>query len=356
MKRWRIISLAIVAIALLAGLLLLARPWGSEQAAAQEPVPIVVSLDMETSDGPCTDIDATAFHDPGTIYDIGLCVSGLYAAAGGFTGTGIGTLAFDVLYDDLLNVAPEVANSGNGLDDNPDANAGSTIWGDGLGSGWDCSTGGIAYPMGDKNPASGPGNGWAFLQCTSLAGPWTLGDDETSGVIAVIHFQAIAAGEDTLTIANGLLGFPDASEMGTCNPAYNWEMTCNGGTESKSGEPPPPTATPTATRTSTPTPWCGGPGQPTCPTSTPTPRAWTMTPTPPPTDTPEAPPPPAEEPTLPPPPPPPGGGQQPVVVPPPTGQGSDSGVSPAAAGLIGIACAGALLVGTGLVLRRVRSR
>ncbi|MDI6858474.1 MAG: hypothetical protein QME71_09200 [Dehalococcoidia bacterium] len=237
-----------------------------------------LSLDMETSDGPCTDIDATAFHDPGTIYDIGLCVSGLYAAGGGFTGTGIGTLAFDVLYNDLLNVAPEVANSGNGLDDNPDANAGTTTWGDSLGTGWDCSYGGLAYPTGDKNPASGPGNGDAYITCNSLAGPWTLGDDETSGVIAVIHFQAIASGEDSLTIANGLLAFPDATEMGTCNPGVIEPMPCTGGEDIKPAPTPSPsptdtpaptmTLTPTETHTPTETPLATN-----TPTVTPTPSA-----------------------------------------------------------------------------------
>ena len=347
MKRWRIISLAIVTIALLAGLLLLARPWGGEPAVAQQGP--MLALDMITTDGgPCADIDDSANRAQGDTYDIAVCALGLPL------GWPLGTLGFDVIYDDTLNLAPEVADSGTCLDDNPDANAGTTKWGDGFGGGWDCASGGLAPPVGDKNPATGPGKGDAFMVCSSLVGPFTLGDDETSGVIAVIHFQALAAGQDELTIENGLLADLEASEIGTCNPGISFPMPCEGGTETKSGTPPPPTATATATRTSTPTPWCGRPGQPPCPTSTPTPRAWTMTPTPAPTDTPEAPPPPGE-PTQPPPPPPPPptGEQQPGVVPTPTGQGSEHRVSPVV-GLVGITFAGALLIGTGLALRRAR--
>lgn len=230
----------------------------------------VVSLDMETSDGPCTDIDSTAYHDPGTSYDIGLCVSGLYAGGGGIFGTGIGTLAFDVLYNDLLNQAPEVADSGVALDDNPDVNAGATTWGDSLGGGWDCASGGLAFPKGDKNPATGPGNGDAFITCASLSGPFTLGDDEEEGVLAVIHFNAVGYGADNLTISGGILAFADASEMGTCNPEVLFPMPCIGGEDVKPTPTPTPSPTDTPTPTMTHTPTETPPATST-PTVTPTP-------------------------------------------------------------------------------------
>jgi hypothetical protein len=237
--------------------------------ASADLVPIVVSLDLDTTDGgPCADIDSSAEHDPaGGNYDVAICVEGLYQ------GFPVGVVAFDVLYDDTLNVAPEVADALQGLDDNPDANAGSTTWGDGLGSGWDCSGGGAAYPKGDKDAATGPGNGDAFLSCRSSLGPWTLGDNETAGVIAVVHFQPLAAGTDTLTLSRGLLGYTDATEMGTCNPWVANEMTCNGGTDIKPTPPPPtdtPTPTPSPTPTHTPTP-TNTPLPTNTPTITPTP-------------------------------------------------------------------------------------
>jgi hypothetical protein len=205
----------------------------TQQAAAQDESSIVVSLDMDTADGPCTDIDSSASHATGDSYNVAICVQGLYE------GHPIGVMAFDVLYDDTLNVAPDVADTGQGLDDNPDANAGTTFWGDGLGDNWDCSGGALAYPRGDKDAATGPGHGDAFLSCRSSLGPWRLGDNETSGVIAVVSFTAVAAGTDTLTIANGLLGNSDATEMGTCNPEVSVPMTCYGASDAKGGAPVP---------------------------------------------------------------------------------------------------------------------
>jgi len=225
---------ALVAVAALATVL--PRLGGDpERAAAQEDTSIVVSLDMDTTDGgPCAHIDSSASHDTGDSYDVAICVEGLYE------GFPIGLFALDVLYDDTLNRAPEVADVGKGFDDNPDANLGTTRWptntSEGLGTdvGWDCSATGLAYPRGDWNAATGPGNGAAFITCDSLNGPYTMGDDETSGVIAVISFIANYGGTDTLTIASGLMGYTNASEMGSCNPSLSFEMACNGGTDNKS--------------------------------------------------------------------------------------------------------------------------
>ena len=194
-------------------------------------VGLTVSLDMDADNGtaPCAPIDASANHLLGSTYNIAICVEGL------FLGNPIGVLAFDVLYDDLKNVAPEVDDVGKGLDDNPNLN--EDEYGDGLGPNWDCSA---AYPKGDKNALTGPGNGDAFLSCRSSLGPWTMGDDETAGVLAVINFDvtASAATTDTLVIASGLLGYTDASEMGTCNPGVTNPMTCVNGTDNKITPPP----------------------------------------------------------------------------------------------------------------------
>jgi len=262
------LALAPLSVGLLAVLIVIAaaaaigaRPGGNLRRAAAAP-DIVVSLDMDTTDGgPCTHIDSSTSHNVGDSYSVAICVQGLYL------GLPIGQLSFDVLYDDTLNRAPEITDAGPGLDDNPDVNAGLTTWGEGLGDGWDCSNvPGSDYPKGDENAATGPGQGQAHIACWSLAGPFTLGDDETIAVIAVINFTAIAGGAtDTLTIANGFLADADQNEMGTCNTEY---MTCNGGADTKFGTPPP-TLTPTPTPTVTP--WCGEPDQPPCPTSTPTP-------------------------------------------------------------------------------------
>jgi len=185
---------------------------------------LVVSLDMDTSDGPCTDVDVSATHKQGDDYYVAICVRNLA------TFFAVAAFQFDVLYDDTANLAFEVLDSGDALDDNPDANAGATTWGDGLGGGWDCSWAGGNYPTGDKDPDSGPGQGDAYIRCVSETGPYTLGDDESEGVIALIHFEALSIGVDTMTIANGQLVSQYGGEMGSCNPVGEQPMQCDAGT------------------------------------------------------------------------------------------------------------------------------
>ena len=359
MKHWHWIPLVFLAVALAAVVIAVPRLGGAPASAA--PPDLTVSLDMDTTDGgPCADIDASTSHteaDPvtGPVYDVAICVTGLYNDLP----YAIGRFGFDVLYNDQWNKATEVTDTDTGLDDNPDANTGATTFGSsnlGSGSGWDCSGGGKAYPMGDKNVATGPGNGDAFIDCQSLAGPWTMGDDETDGVIAVIEFKAIAEGNDTLTIALGgnLVYANSAVVMGQCNPSQALPIDCFGGEDNKTGATAVPTNTPTDTPTATATPNCGGEGQPAC---TPTRRPWTLTPTPTVTATPK----PEEpsgpsEPQQPPPPPPPTGGQLPQVVPPGTGSGPD-GIAWASTAVWLLVAAGAVSVSLGgLYLRRARRR
>lgn len=208
---------------------------------------LAIRLDMDTSDGPCADIDTSSRHEVGQEYGVAICVAGMPR------GDPPGTISFKVTYDDTIDKAPDVECTGACLDSNPDANGGNTVWGDGLGEEWDCSNMSIAPPKGDRNPAVGAGNGEAFISCASLLGPWTLGDDETSGAIAVIKFRALAEGSDVFTVSDGLLGYTDATEMGTC-PGVLFPMQCFGGTHvngaaaAPTGEPPVtgPSPTPSA--------------------------------------------------------------------------------------------------------------
>jgi len=183
-----------------------------------------ISLDMDSSDGPCTDIDSSASHQEGDTYNVGVCVSGLTV------GRPVGMFTLNVFYDDTLSVAPEVADVGLGFDDNPDASLGVTYWGDGLGTGWDCSVGGLVYPVGDYDAGTGPGHGKAFIECASATSPQYLGDNETAGVLAVIQFRALSTGVDTMTIANVELYDDTSLQMGSCNPLMWVPMQCNAGT------------------------------------------------------------------------------------------------------------------------------
>jgi hypothetical protein len=174
-------------------------------------------------------------------YRVAVCVKDPPAAIGAFQ--------FDLVYDDTLNTAPEVANVGLALDDNPDANEGATTWpnsttGHDLGTGWDCSNFGLMYPKGDIDPATGPGHGRARIACLSLLGPWTLGDNETEGVLATVEFNVIGLGADTLHLENVELVDSMANEIGSCNPAFLVPIPCFDATESKVTPTPTPTPTP----------------------------------------------------------------------------------------------------------------
>jgi hypothetical protein len=134
---------------------------------------------------------------------------------------------FDLVYDNALLHGIEVADEGAALDDNPDANAGTTTWptsqGDDLGEGWDCSLTGEHYPV--------AGGGRASIVCMSASGPHTLGDDESEGILAVVTLQPAGLTEnDTwLSLENVLIVDGSSEEIGSCNPVINSGMSCVGG-------------------------------------------------------------------------------------------------------------------------------
>ena len=183
---------------------------------------VEVSLDTDISDGACVDIDSELTTSVGESFQVAVCVDGLPS--------GMIFFQFDVMYDDTLLLAPEVADEGFALDDNPDANAGATTWGVSLGEEGqvDCTSGQIAFPMGDRVPD--PGEGAAFISCVNLLGPWPLGDEVDNGVLAVITFKALKKGTDTLRLEGAELADAKAAQMGSCNPSLNIPMSCNGAT------------------------------------------------------------------------------------------------------------------------------
>ncbi len=92
---------------------------------------------------------------PGEAFQVGVCLSGIPAPLGNL-------FQFSVIYDDTVINAPEIALRDTALDDNPDANAGATTWGDGLGENWTCNFLDLGQqPIGDGDPETGPGHGLA---------------------------------------------------------------------------------------------------------------------------------------------------------------------------------------------------
>jgi hypothetical protein len=220
-----------------------------EQSAAQG---FEVSLDADVSNGgPCASIDSDITVGPGEAFQVGVCLTGIPAE--------IAVFEFKIIYDDTIINAHEIALEGEALDDNPDANAGATMWGVGLGENWTCDFLDLGQqPIGDNDPETGPAHGLAQMACLTVIGPSTLGDDEDAGVLAVISFNGDPGhlGTTTLELANVVVG-AGAPEEFDCNPGLN--MNCRGATVRVAG----PTITPE--QWPTPTPAGGEIARPTLP-------------------------------------------------------------------------------------------
>jgi hypothetical protein len=214
----------------------LALVWLSGDARSTAADTFRVFIDTDTSDGIC-DLpeDSSLSVPPGASFSVAVCVEDPPAAVAAFT--------FSVVYDDTVIVAPEVADDGTALDDNPDANQAA------LGDGWDCSVFGTAFPQGDADPDSGPGHGLAKLGCLSLAGPYTFA---STGYLALVNFQAQGvAGTSALALSQVVLDDETPDEIGQCNPSLYSPVPCVDGTVAVGGAPVA-TSTPVVTRGTTP--------------------------------------------------------------------------------------------------------
>jgi hypothetical protein len=251
----------------------------------------VISIDMDISDGACVDIDPSLVQASGSFQAAVCLVTNPNNVA-------LAAYRFNLLYDDTIIQAPEVADAGTALDDNPDANVGTTTFTTAtypldLGGGWDCSGGVGAFPKGDNNAATGPGNGSAFSGgCGSAAGPNQL----ITGPLAVVSFNIVGSGSTELDLDATSVTDDFLAEVGSCDPAVDVPAICNNGTFSTGAVVPtdtptatettaPDTETPTATNTTapdteTPTPTNTTAPDTETPTATNTTQADTETPTP----------------------------------------------------------------------------
>ena len=215
----------------------------TKEAVAQSPQ---LLLDADVSDGgPCASIDSEITVAPGEAFQVGVCLRGIMAPLGNFQ--------VSVIYDDTVISAPEIPLSDAALDDNPDANAGATMWGEGLGENWTCNILDLGQqPIGDGDSETGPGHGRAGMYCWSLTGPWTLGDNEDAGILAVISFNAAPSqsGATSLELAEVQLGSREAMDLGSCNPAAGMAaavIDCIGATVRVAGPTVAPEQWPTPT-------------------------------------------------------------------------------------------------------------
>jgi hypothetical protein len=186
-----------------------------------------LDLDIANGNGPCDPIDTTVSANLGQgAVKVAVCLVNP-------TGTqNVAAFGYNVTYNDTILAAPEIADESPALDDNPDANDGTTTFTSAtfpndLGGNWACDGGVGVYPQGDNNPLTGAGNGNAYSGgCGSGAGPYSL----ISGPLGVITFDAITSGSDTIAFGASAVTGEDLSEIGSCNQDGDVPIDCIGGT------------------------------------------------------------------------------------------------------------------------------
>jgi hypothetical protein len=185
-------------------------------------VRLAFDVDITNGSGPCTQLDDAASLSVGESRQVGVCLLNPDGAVP------IAAYNYRVVYDDRIVVAPEVANTAEGLDDNPDANAGRTTFTSpaypvALGGGWDCHGGVGAYPVGDTDGVPQDGDGTAYSGgCGSALGPNTL----IEGPLGVITFYALTPGTTSLNFTRASITQDNLVELGSCAPAVDHPMLC----------------------------------------------------------------------------------------------------------------------------------
>ena len=103
------------------GVLMAAGVWG-RATTTHAGNTATLALDVDISDGACVDIDNARTVGVSAVVQVGVCLT---ANPGGVE---VAAIRYQILYTDTVVQAPEVADSGGGLDDNPDANTGTTTF------------------------------------------------------------------------------------------------------------------------------------------------------------------------------------------------------------------------------------
>jgi len=181
----------------------------------------------------CNPVDATASRAAdNTAYQIAICLTDSPAPPAGFQ--------FEVVYNPALNTCDNVAGDVTSLDDNPDANAGSTTFSTpNLGTGWDCNIMDVLEPLCDQ----GGSMGRALIACMCVAeGCATLPSGAgVSAPLAVLNLKAAHVGMDHMKIENAAAGGEDTIAYITkCTKPAN---ACVGATVNVHDWTPTPTPT-----------------------------------------------------------------------------------------------------------------
>ncbi len=241
---WRILALAVGALMAVSFLLLVSSPKGV--AHAQSPVSVVVDMDPTNGTGPCNPIDTSRNTVVGETYQVAICLVNMPPLSGGIGGPPA-AFNFQLVYDDTLNHCVAGAAGSTyppGLDSDPNANAGATVFSTpSLGPNFECTSSGAAPPSCDTDPATGPGHGKAYLGCLSAVGPYNLPVGQgVASPLAEVTFTAVATGTDAMSVQDASVASGDTNEWVAC---YDNVGICGGGTDVIAAAPVTATPTPT---------------------------------------------------------------------------------------------------------------
>ena len=185
---------------------------------------VEIDADARNGNGPCDPMDPAARVSGA--HEVAVCMENASAPVWGFQ--------FGVLYDPRVDqCVDESCGEADCPDDNPDANAGTTL-GSGvptnpdLGLAWDCTTLGTDEPVCDK-PDSDPNTNKAWIICFSTGWPLTSPLNAPHWPLAVITFNSLADGVDALTLTDVVV-WTNWMEMGSCNPVNEAGIPCFGAT------------------------------------------------------------------------------------------------------------------------------
>jgi hypothetical protein len=202
---------------------------------------LAIDADPSNGSGPCAPVDSTRKVGTSDTYQVAICVENQPEPPQEF--------AVRVIYDGELNIAPECADDPENplpeeikcaapddtppaLDDNPDANAGTTTWpnacGQTLGDQWDCSFSGSIFPKGDD--PNTPSQSDAIIRCLSTR---ALPQLYCSGALAMVTFRSTGFGREALTF-DADTSISGENESHTCGGSFPPPIPCLGATILKS--------------------------------------------------------------------------------------------------------------------------
>jgi hypothetical protein len=162
-------------------------------------------IDADPSDGTaCDPLDTARTVGLGETYTVNLCL--------GYPSEGPDSFMLRVLYNGASNVAPELPDTGEGLNDNPDFN-------EAVGTNWDCTGFGVKWPQGN-DPDTPETDAVIACYATDFV-PTAL---PSPALLATITFRATALDVESLVWAES-----DVLEMSCGNP----NLYCAGATITK---------------------------------------------------------------------------------------------------------------------------